>query len=75
MTSIDPSLSIAQILERWPAVVEVLIRRRLGCVGCAMAPFDTLEDVARIYELDLAVLRAEVEAIVVAPPAETDEDV
>lgn len=62
--TVDPALSIADILERWPDVVEVLIRRRLGCVGCAMAPYDTLADIARIYELDLDTLRAEVEAVI-----------
>jgi hypothetical protein len=40
---------------------------KTACVGCAMAPFDTMVDVARIYELDLAQIMAALrEAITLA---------
>jgi hybrid cluster-associated redox disulfide protein len=50
---ISPQLTVAELLEHCPQVIPVFIHRQLGCVGCAMAPFDTLEDVANIYDLDI----------------------
>jgi hybrid cluster-associated redox disulfide protein len=49
---ISPQLTVAELLEHCPQVIPVFIHRQLGCVGCVMAPFDTIEDVATIYGLD-----------------------
>lgn len=46
-------MTVAEVLETWPETVEVFQALKTACVGCVMAPFDTLADVARIYELDL----------------------
>ncbi|MGD2078419.1 MAG: DUF1858 domain-containing protein [Chloroflexota bacterium] len=46
-------MTVAEVLETWPETVEVFQELKTACVGCAMAPFDTLSDVARIYELEL----------------------
>lgn len=60
MTTSMPTayMTVAEILEAWPETVKVFQRFKTACVGCAMAPFDTVEDVARIYTLDLAELMA-----------------
>lgn len=47
-------LTVAEVLDRWPQAIPVFLRHRLACVGCAMAPFDTLADVAAIYGLQLS---------------------
>ena len=31
----------------------VFLRRRMACPGCALAPFETLEEVARVYRVPL----------------------
>lgn len=46
-------MTVAEVLDAWPETVEVFQALKTACVGCVMAPFDTLADVARIYELDL----------------------
>jgi hybrid cluster-associated redox disulfide protein len=48
-----PSLELtaAEVLSRWPATISVFLQYKTGCVGCDMAPFDTLADVIRIYKL------------------------
>ncbi|MFN2224065.1 MAG: DUF1858 domain-containing protein [Chloroflexota bacterium] len=46
-------MTVADVLETWPETVEVFQALKTACVGCVMAPFDTLADVARIYELEL----------------------
>ena len=48
-----PDMTVAEVLEMWPETIAVFQKYKTACVGCDMAPFDTMEDVARIYELDL----------------------
>jgi hybrid cluster-associated redox disulfide protein len=55
----SPLLTVADVLRRQPRAAAVFYRRRLACPGCAMAPFDTLRDVAAAYDLELTPLLAE----------------
>lgn len=50
---LDPDLTVAEVLTRWPETIPTFIRHRMGCVGCAIAPFETLAEVATIYGLNL----------------------
>jgi hybrid cluster-associated redox disulfide protein len=43
--------NMAKLLEDAPQCIPVLLKYHMGCVGCAMAPFDTINDVIRIYSL------------------------
>lgn len=56
-----PDLRVAEVLSRWPQTMPVFFRHRMLCVGCAMAPFETLADVAAIYGLDLDQFFSELE--------------
>lgn len=38
-------LTVADVIDKWPQTIPVFMKYRLGCLGCAMAPFDTLADV------------------------------
>lgn len=58
-TGIDPTLTVAEVLERWPATASVFVRRCMACIGCAMAPFDTLAEAAAVYGIALAGLLGE----------------
>ena len=49
-------MTVEEVLETWPETVAVFQALKTACVGCSMAPFDTLSDVARIYELDLGTI-------------------
>ena len=53
------NLSVDEVLSRWPAAIPVFLRHRMGCVGCAMSGFDTLQDVAGTYHLGLESFLAE----------------
>jgi hybrid cluster-associated redox disulfide protein len=44
-------MAMADLMARWPQTISVLLRYHMGCVGCAMAPFDTVADTLRIYNL------------------------
>jgi len=42
---------IATLLSRYPQVSRVIIRHRMGCVGCAFSKFHSLHDALEIYQL------------------------
>lgn len=47
-------MTVAEVLEKWPGTVPVFQELKTACVGCVMAPYDSLTDVARIYDIDLS---------------------
>lgn len=70
VTKPTQEMTVAEVLEAWPETVEVFQTLKTACVGCVMAPFDTLADVARIYELELeTIMKALHQAIKVDPTA------
>jgi hybrid cluster-associated redox disulfide protein len=52
-STISTDLTIADVLARWPQTVPVFLRYRLACVGCPIAPFEQLADIASNYGLPL----------------------
>jgi hybrid cluster-associated redox disulfide protein len=54
MNTITSQMTVEYVLEHWPETAVVFTQDlKTACVGCPIAPFDTLEDIARIYDLDL----------------------
>jgi hybrid cluster-associated redox disulfide protein len=52
--TITADMTVEKVLKNWPQTAAVYNHElKTACVGCPIAPFDTLEDVARIYHLDL----------------------
>jgi hybrid cluster-associated redox disulfide protein len=53
----DPQLlsnfTVAEVMDRWPQTVPFFFRYRLACIGCPIAPFETVAEVAAIYGLNL----------------------
>jgi hybrid cluster-associated redox disulfide protein len=47
------TLTVAEVMDRWPQTVFIFLRHRRACVGCPITPFETLAEVAVIYDLDL----------------------
>jgi hybrid cluster-associated redox disulfide protein len=47
--------------------MQVFVRRRMACPGCAMAPFMTLAEAAASYGLDPQQLVSELEAAMDKP--------
>lgn len=50
---LEPHLTVDDVMRRWPQTLPVFVRLKLNCVGCDMAPFETLADVASTYGLPL----------------------
>ncbi len=47
---IEGGMTVQRLLELWPQTARVFIDKRMACVGCAVAGFETIEEVAAIYE-------------------------
>jgi hybrid cluster-associated redox disulfide protein len=52
-TDVHPQFTVAEVLDRWPATAAAFVRRRMACVGCAMAPFDTIGEAAAVYGIEV----------------------
>jgi hybrid cluster-associated redox disulfide protein len=64
LAELDSSLTVEEVLERWPQTAPVFNHYRSACVGCALSPFCTLEDVAGTYHLNLTIFLADLRAAV-----------
>lgn len=65
------SMTMDVIMRRWPVTAEVILHRRMLCVGCPIARFHTLSDAAREHRIDEASLRQEIEIAIAAGAATT----
>ena len=63
-TQLTTDLTIAEVMDRWPETIPIFFRYRMACVGCPIAPFETLAEVAVIYGLDLGCFINELRQVV-----------
>ncbi len=56
---IDPETSVDEVVARFPAPALVFVRRRMLCVGCEVARFETVAGACRIYRQPLGDVLAE----------------
>ncbi len=66
MEPTGPSLDVTAetALRHWPQLTASFVRHRLGCLGCPMARFCTLRDVAAAYGLPVAAWQDELAAAI-----------
>ena len=67
--SLTASTTVADVLLRRPLAARILVNHRMHCVGCAIAPFETLEAACEIYGVSLRHLLAELNATTMASGA------
>ncbi len=53
--------TVAVITANRPAAARVLLDHGMHCVGCPIAPYETLADACAIYQLDVDALIAELD--------------
>lgn len=58
---------LADLFENRPALIQVFLQKRLGCVGCSLKSFCRLTDTATAYSLDYENFIGEVKAVVQSP--------
>ena len=65
---IDAETNIVALLTDHPAAVTVFLGRRMHCVGCPVARFETIADACRIYHYPLAGFLAELQSVTAGKP-------
>lgn len=50
--AIDPTMTVDEIMRRWPATIRVFIRNRMLCIGCPIGIFHTVKDACEAHHLD-----------------------
>ena len=55
-STLSPHTLVADLLASTPLMASLFIELHLGCVGCSLNKFCTLEDVCDQYQLDLETL-------------------
>ena len=56
MATITKDMGIMEIVQRWPQTVQVLMQQGMGCIGCAAAHFENIEQGAAAHGLDIDAL-------------------
>jgi hybrid cluster-associated redox disulfide protein len=51
--TIDPKMTIAEILRQKPDAAKVLQQFGMHCIGCAVASGESLEDAAKVHDIDI----------------------
>ena len=49
---IEPYLLVGDVMNRWPATIRVFLDFKLGCVGCPIASFHSVDDACREHGID-----------------------
>jgi hybrid cluster-associated redox disulfide protein len=61
--SISGDTLVEEILDRIPLAAQVFVGRRMHCVGCPIARFETLAEACRIYRQVLDNMLADLSAV------------
>ena len=64
----DENSTIEALLRAHPTAARVLLRHGMACVGCAMAPYETLTEAAREYRLQPRALLEKLHIAAAAAP-------
>lgn len=56
---------VAFVMERWPETAPIFLRLKMACVGCDVAPFETVAEAAAAYGIAVERLVAELQAAVI----------
>lgn len=53
---ITKDMSIGEVVPRYPETIAVFLQHGLGCLGCAVAHFENIEQGARAHGIDIDAL-------------------
>lgn len=51
--SVTGITTVAEVLLQRPRAARILVKHRMHCVGCAIAPFETVAEACEIYGVSL----------------------
>lgn len=61
---ITKEMTIAEVMNKHPKTVPILMGFGFHCVGCPMAPSETIEDLAKNNQIDLKKLLASLNNVI-----------
>jgi hybrid cluster-associated redox disulfide protein len=61
---ITKEMSIREAIELYPQVAPVFVQHGMGCLGCAIASFETIEEGALAHGIDVDALIADLNAAI-----------
>ena len=47
-------MPMSDVMRQWPETIRIVLRYRMLCVGCPIAPFHTVADACREHSVDQA---------------------
>ena len=56
-------MTVDQVMTRWPASKRVFMDFRLGCVGCPIATFHSVDEASREHNIDGGAFLAALQAV------------
>ena len=59
-----PDMTVDQVMNRWPASIRVFMDFRMGCVGCPIATFHSVDEASREHGIDVGAFLAALTASV-----------
>ncbi|WP_442582144.1 DUF1858 domain-containing protein [Mesorhizobium sp. ASY16-5R] len=57
--TIEPDMTVDEIMRRWPMTIRVVMRHRMLCIGCPIGIFHTVVDACQAHRIDLESFSAE----------------
>jgi hybrid cluster-associated redox disulfide protein len=63
--AIQSHLLVDDVMRRWPATIPILIRHHMGCIGCPVGTFHTIEDACAAHKISLRDLLPKLQAAMV----------
>ena len=64
MTTITKEMGIMDVVQQWPQTVQVLMQHGMGCIGCAAAHFENIEQGAVAHGIDVDALMVALNEVV-----------
>ena len=58
---ISQNWTVSEVLQKYPGTSRVFLEKKTLCVGCYMARFCSLKDVAQVYSLEAEKLVQEIQ--------------
>lgn len=63
------TMTVSDVLTRWPETAAVFHRYNMACVGCPVAPFYSVSEAAQVYNLPADEFVALLEKVIKEGPA------
>lgn len=68
--AITKAMGIIEVVQNFPQTIDVFRNYGMGCVGCAAARFENIEQGAAAHGIDIDALMADLNKVVEAPATE-----